>query len=142
MIYLKDIVNNNPEGIRYFSNSFDNDFEKFKEELATKGQQHEALREETERNMKKFEAEMARKVAEADLKSKRQRDEMEQFHKQFEAEYEEARRRFEADLRRKKQPKRPLKEKLAGFSKDLINSAKKAGRDAKAGLLRGMRKLS
>ena len=139
MIYLKDIVNS-PEEIRYFS--IDDSIEKFREDLAKRGEQHEALREETERNMKKFEAEMARKVAEADLKSKRQRDEMEQFHKQFEAEYEEARRRFEADLRRKKQPKRSLKDKLAGFSKDLINSAKKAGRDAKAGLLHRMRKLS
>lgn len=113
--------------------------------MAKKSDQHEALREEVERNMKKFNAEMARKVADADLKSKRQRDEMEQFHKQFDAEYEEARRRFEEDLKRKrqiKQSKRPLKEKLAGFSKDLINSAKKAGRDAKAGLLHGMRRFS
>lgn len=140
MIHLKDIINNSPEEIRYFS--IDDSIEKFREDLAKRSEQHEALREEVERNMKKFDAEMARKVAESDLKSKRQRDEMEQFHKQFEAEYEEARRRFEADLRRKKQPKKPLKEKLAGFSKDLINSAKKAGRNAKAGLLRGMRKLS
>jgi len=139
MIYLKDIVNS-PEEIRYFSNSFDNDFEKFREELATKGQQHEALREEVERNMKKFNAEMERKVADANLEYKRQVNEREQFHKQFEAEYE----KLEEYLKRKrpiKQPKRSLKDKLAGFSKDLINSAKKAGRDAKAGLLRGMRKL-
>ena len=131
MIYLKDIINN-PEEIRYFS--IDDSIEKFREDLAKKSEQHEALREEVERNMKKFNAEMDRKVAEANLKSKRQRDEMEQFHKQFEAEYE----KLEADLKRKrqiKQSKRSLKDKLAGFSKDLINSAKKAGRDAKAGLL-------
>lgn len=138
MIYLKDIINN-PEEIRYFS--IDDSIEKFREDLAKKSEQHEALREEVERNMKKFNAEMDRKVAEANLKSKRQRDEMEQFHKQFEAEYE----KLEADLKRKrqiKQSKRSLKDKLAGFSKDLINSAKKAGRDAKAGLLHRMRKLS
>lgn len=138
MIYLKDIVNS-PEEIRYFS--IDDSIEKFREDLAKQSNQHEVLREEVEHNMKKFDAEMARKVAESDLKRKRQRDEMEQFHKQFEAEYE----RLEEDLKRKrpiKQPKRSLKDKLAGFSKDLINSAKKAGRDAKAGLLHRMRKLS
>ena len=138
MIYLKDIVNS-PEEIRYFS--IDDSIEKFREDLAKRGEQHEALREEVERNMKKFNAEMERKVADANLEYKRQVAEREQFHKQFEAEYE----KLEEYLKRKrpiKQPKRSLKDKLAGFSKDLINSAKKAGRDAKAGLLHRMRKLS
>lgn len=141
MIYLKDIVND-PEEIRYFS--IDDSIEKFREDLAKKSDQHEALREEVERNIKKFDTEVARKAAEEKLRYKRQVDEREQFHKQFDAEYEEMRRRLEEDLKRKRQikPKRSLKEKLAGFSKDLINSAKKAGRDAKAGLLHRMRKLS
>ena len=117
MIYLKDIINNDPEEIRYFSEDYadfaaaiEKHFQNKRTKLERRRQWNEAWEKAAEQAKKNF--------------------------------HENVRRRLEANEQIRKS--NSLKEKFARASKDAINSVKnasiKAGRDAKAGLLRGMRR--